>query len=57
VEKPVGTVWVALDVHDRTTAMVRRYPGDRAEIRERAAQAALDTARRAVAALAEPRRA
>jgi nicotinamide-nucleotide amidase len=54
-EKPVGTVWVALDVPDRTIAFVRRYPGDRAEIRERAAQAALDTARLMLVAVDQPR--
>jgi len=40
-DKPVGTTWIALAVPGRTA--VRRYllPGDRAEIRARAAQAAL----------------
>ena len=47
-EKPVGTVWVALNVRDRTTVMVRRYPGDREEIRQRAVQAALDMMRHAL---------
>jgi nicotinamide-nucleotide amidase len=47
-EKPVGTVWVALNVRERATVMVRRYPGDRDEIRERAVQAALDMMRHAL---------
>jgi PncC family amidohydrolase len=47
-EKPVGTVWIAVDVRDRTTVLVRRYPGDREEIRQRAAQAALDMMRHGV---------
>ncbi len=43
--KPVGTVWVAVDVQGTTKASVRGYPGDREEIRHRAAQAALDMVR------------
>lgn len=39
--KPVGTVWIAADVQGRRAAEVARYPGDREEIRVRAAQAAL----------------
>ena len=45
-EKPVGTVWVAVDLGGETTARRLNLIGDRAEIRERAAQAALDLARR-----------
>jgi nicotinamide-nucleotide amidase len=40
-EKPVGTVWVAAAVGDRVEAKLLRLFGDRSEIRERAAQAAL----------------
>jgi nicotinamide-nucleotide amidase len=44
-EKPVGLVWVAIHGPD---AKARRFhlPGDRAEIRQRAAQAALEMVRR-----------
>jgi competence/damage-inducible protein CinA C-terminal domain len=44
-DKPVGTVWIALDGPKPDTLGVRLF-GDRAEIRERAAQAALDLLRR-----------
>jgi nicotinamide-nucleotide amidase len=44
-DKPVGTVWIALDGPRPDTLGVRLF-GDRAEIRERAAQAALDLLRR-----------
>ena len=44
-EKPVGTVWIALD-GSVTRAVGLRLIGDRAEIRQRAAQAALDLLRR-----------
>jgi PncC family amidohydrolase len=40
-EKPVGTVWYAAAVDDRATARRERFTGDREQIRERAAQAAL----------------
>jgi nicotinamide-nucleotide amidase len=45
-EKPVGTVWIALDLHGEVQA--RRYAmvGDRDEIRHRAAQAAMEMLRR-----------
>jgi nicotinamide-nucleotide amidase len=44
--KPVGTVWIALDFQG--TVEARRYNliGDRAEVRQRATQAALDLLRR-----------
>jgi nicotinamide-nucleotide amidase len=44
--KPVGTVWIALDVQGDVQA--RRYAmvGDRGEIRHRSAQAALEMLRR-----------
>lgn len=45
VEKPVGTVWIALD-GKAATARGLRLIGDRAEIRQRATQAALDLVRR-----------
>ncbi len=48
-EKPVGTVWVAASGDGRTRAVRRVMPGDRGEIRERAAQAALDLLRRVLA--------
>ncbi len=50
-EKPVGTVWLAARVHTTARAVRRLFPGDRDEIRRRAAQAALDLLRRL---LAEP---
>jgi nicotinamide-nucleotide amidase len=46
VEKPVGLVWTAADVDGRVRASHRVYPGNREEIRQRAAQAALDLVRR-----------
>ena len=48
VEKPVGTVWIAIDVRGETTARVAIYIGDRAEIRHRATQVAMDLIRRAL---------
>lgn len=47
VEKPVGLIWVAVDA---TSAQARRFHvgGDRDEIRQRAAQAALEMVRRAL---------
>ena len=48
-EKPVGTVWVAVDVDGAEPRAVRNpFVGDRDEIRFRAAQFALDLVRRAV---------
>jgi nicotinamide-nucleotide amidase len=48
-EKPVGTVWIAVDVAGVEPRVVRNvYVGDREEIRFRAAQFALDLVRRAV---------
>lgn len=46
-EKPVGTVWIAVDGRV-TTARGLRLIGDRTEIRQRAAQSALDLVRRAL---------
>lgn len=48
-EKPVGTVWVAVDVNGDAHAVRAVLPGDRSEIRYRAAQLALDRLRRAFA--------
>ena len=45
--KPVGMVWVALDGTERTARCLRLF-GTRQEIRERAAQAALDMVRMAL---------
>ncbi|HEX6059158.1 MAG TPA: competence/damage-inducible protein A [Gemmatimonadaceae bacterium] len=45
-EKPVGTVWIAIDAAQASRAVHARFFGDREEIRERAAQSALDLARR-----------
>ncbi len=47
-DKPVGTVWIALDVRGETTALRAVYIGDRAEIRHRATQVAMDLIRRAL---------
>lgn len=43
--KPVGTVWLAARVGSVTRSVGRWFPGDRAEVRERSAQAALDLVR------------
>lgn len=45
-EKPVGLVWIAVTVGEQELALEGRFPGDRAEIRFRATQAALDLLRR-----------
>jgi nicotinamide-nucleotide amidase len=45
-EKPVGTVWIAVDVEGDARAHRAVYIGDRQEIRHRASQAALDMIRR-----------
>lgn len=46
--KPVGTVWIAVQVNGETRASGRVYTGDREEIRQRSAQSALDLVRRAL---------
>ncbi len=48
-EKPVGTVWLAARVHTTTRALKRVLPGDRDDVRHRAAQASLDLLRRLLA--------
>ena len=50
-EKPVGTVWIAVDVRGDITTRCSIYIGDRAEIRHRATQVAMDLIRRALLAL------
>jgi nicotinamide-nucleotide amidase len=45
-EKPVGLVWIAVDLEGRVATDGSRYVGDRSEIRFRATQAALDRVRR-----------
>jgi nicotinamide-nucleotide amidase len=45
-EKPVGLVWTVADVDGRVRASRRVYPGNREEIRQRAAQSGLDLVRR-----------
>jgi nicotinamide-nucleotide amidase len=45
-EKPVGTVWIASDLNGVVEARCLRLIGDRAEVRQRAAQAALEMVRR-----------
>jgi nicotinamide-nucleotide amidase len=49
LEKPIGTVWLALADQTGATARHIRFSGDRSEIRRRAAQAALDMVRRKLA--------
>lgn len=49
-EKPVGLVWIAVDIDDRLTVLGGRFIGDRAEIRFRATQAALNMIRKGLAA-------
>ncbi|HET9799549.1 MAG TPA: competence/damage-inducible protein A [Gemmatimonadaceae bacterium] len=48
-EKPVGTVWIATDVEGEIDARKTRLIGDRAEVRQRAAQAILEMLRRRLA--------
>ena len=44
-EKPVGTVWVAVQIGEDVRTSGHMYIGDRDEVRSRAAQMALDTVR------------
>ena len=48
--KPVGTVWIALDLEGHVQSRLLRLWGDRDEVRRRAAQAALELLRRALLA-------
>jgi len=48
-EKPVGTVWIGLDIGGEVQTHGALYIGDRAEIRYRATQKALDLLRHALA--------
>lgn len=48
-EKPVGTVWIAADVRGDARAALLHSWGDREEVRQRAAQAALNLVRRMLA--------
>ena len=48
-EKPVGTVWLAARKHTTTRVLTRVLPGDRDDVRRRAAQAGLDQLRRLLA--------
>ena len=45
-DKPVGTVWIATDVDGTVESRRTRLIGDRAEVRQRAAQAVLEMLRR-----------
>ncbi len=47
-EKPVGTVWLALDLRGKVEFVLLRLWGDRQEIRQRSAQGALNLLRRAL---------
>jgi nicotinamide-nucleotide amidase len=49
-EKPVGTVWFGIAGPEGCYAEMRRFPGDREGVRERAVTTALDLLRRAISA-------
>ena len=49
-EKPVGTVWLALDLRGDVQAVLLRLWGDRTEVRQRSAQGAINLLRRALIA-------
>ena len=49
-DKPVGTVWIALDLQGAVETVLLRLWGDRAEIRQRSAQGVLNLLRRALLA-------
>lgn len=53
-DKPVGTVWIALDVDGVVEAARTIFIGDREEIRRRATQGALELVRRRLAARLAP---
>ncbi|HEY5060436.1 MAG TPA: nicotinamide-nucleotide amidohydrolase family protein, partial [Gemmatimonadaceae bacterium] len=46
--KPVGTVWIAVDVNGDAQSRLLRLWGDRDEIRQRSAQWSLDLVRRRI---------
>jgi nicotinamide-nucleotide amidase len=48
-EKPVGTVWIAVDVGGVVESRLLRLWGDRDEVRQRSAQAVLELLRRTLA--------
>ena len=48
-EKPVGTVWIAVDFAGEVRSALLKSWGDRQEVRQRAAQAALNLVRKTVA--------
>jgi nicotinamide-nucleotide amidase len=50
-EKPVGLVWIAVDVEGHVAVHGGRFIGDRAEIRFRATQTALNMIRRELAGI------
>jgi nicotinamide-nucleotide amidase len=54
-EKPVGLVWIAVNVLATVRTHGSRFIGDRAEIRFRSTQAALDIVRRVLRAAADDR--
>jgi nicotinamide-nucleotide amidase len=45
-EKPAGTVWLAAALGGRCESVMRRFPGDREDVRRRSTQGALDLLRR-----------
>jgi nicotinamide-nucleotide amidase len=47
-EKPVGTVWIAVDFAGEVSSALLKSWGDRQEVRQRAAQAALNLVRKCV---------
>ena len=49
--KPVGTVWLAVDINGERRTLHSVFWGNREEVRYRAAQAALDVIRRMLAGL------
>jgi nicotinamide-nucleotide amidase len=51
-QKPVGTVWIATDVDGAVETRLLRLIGDRAEVRQRAAQSVLEMLRRRLVGVA-----